>query len=122
MLLDALEKAPIRDRIVLQAVRSRRQIPPRLLEPPPELPKALELYMRCFWELCCDRYQPGARIPWSAVQKWVEAMGIDRADREDFHFLVSRLDVAYLKWQDKRKPTEPPAKPKEKFIDPRRLR
>jgi hypothetical protein len=76
-------------------------VPPRLLEPPPEVAPGLGTYMKAFWDLCGDRPQ-GGRIPWSSVHAWCAAKGIVGDDEEDAHFLVTRLDIEYLKWSRKK--------------------
>lgn len=79
-------------------MRSGRAIPPRLLEPPPEVNPGLALYMEAFWALCSDRHGDGHRIPWTSVQRWCEARGLDREEWADVHHLVGRVDLAYLEW------------------------
>lgn len=66
--------------------------------------------MKCFWDLCCDRYAEGSRIPWTAVQMWCEANQIDRDEQDDVHTLVTKLDIAYLKWiqSKQKKPAKQP--------------
>lgn len=103
MLLDSLERAPIRDRIIDQAVRQRREVPPRLLEPPPEVHAGYELYMLAFWDLCRAR----DRIPWSEVQLWCVTYGITGPDAEEVHFVVSKLDAAYQQWAGKKQRGKP---------------
>ncbi len=77
----------------------------------------LEMYMKCFWDLCGDRPQQGMRITWSTVDRWCEVFGLDREERHDVHFLIGRMDIAYLNWQNKK-----PLPEKEKKSDPRRVR
>lgn len=79
------------------AVKSGRAIPPRLLEPPPEVQSGLELYMKAFFDLAGDRPQ-GGRIRWSTVEDWCARKGLDGVDAEDVHFLLTRMDIAYMEW------------------------
>jgi len=81
----------------MQAVRSGRAVPPRLLEPPPEVQQGLGIYMRGFFELASDRQQ-GGKIPWSTIQDWCEANGQLGDDAKDAHFLLGRMDLAYMSW------------------------
>lgn len=88
----------------MMAVRSGRAIPPRFLEPPPEVQAGLGIYMRAFFDLASDRQQQGGRILWSAVQWWCEAQGLDADEARDMHFLVGRMDLAFLAWAKDKKP------------------
>lgn len=58
--------------------------------------------MKAFWDLCSDRKEQGHKIPWTVIQWWCEANRIEDAEREDVHFLVGRLDIAFLQWQQKK--------------------
>jgi hypothetical protein len=71
----------------------------------------LELYMKAFWDLCCDRYAEGHRIPWTAIQAWCEAHRIEYDEQEDVRVLVGKLDIAYLQWMQKKQ--KKPAKPEQ---------
>ena len=82
---------------MLQAIKSGRQVPPRLLEPPPEVQTGLAIYMRAFFDLAADREQ-GGRIRWSTIRAWCQAHGIDGDDADDLHFLLGRMDTAYMAW------------------------
>ena len=77
--------------------------------------------MEAFWDLCSDRYQVGQRIPWVARQGWAVAHGIDELEEQsDFHFLVSKLDVTFLQWLNKKTPKTRPHQTPEKTNDERR--
>lgn len=53
--------------------------------------------MKAFFDLASDR-QDGGRIPWSTVRAWCEAHGLDGDDAEDVHFILTRMDMAYMEW------------------------
>lgn len=76
----------------------RRQLPPRLLEPPPDVGEGLALLMDCFWDLA----RPSGRIPWSEIEAWCRAHELDEELSGDVHHVVKRLDVAYQTWLHKR--------------------
>lgn len=98
MLLDELGKAPVRNSVIRQALASGRAIPDRLIkEMPPAVHPSWQLYLDCFWAVCSDRMQ-GSRIRWTAVQLWCEAHGLSGMWAEDMHFIVNRLDMAYIDW------------------------
>lgn len=61
----------------------------------------LELYTKAFWDLISDR-SANNRIPWTAVHLWCSAHDIRGQEEEDFHFLVSRMDMAYVDWARKK--------------------
>lgn len=76
---------------------SGRAIPPRLLEPPPEVNEGLQLYMDAFWNLCADRGF-GNRIRWTAMHFYASSLGLSYEEEWDMVFLLNRLDMTYLKW------------------------
>lgn len=102
MLLDELDRAPLRNNIVLQAVRSGRAIPERLLLGiPPEVHVSQQAYMDCFWAVCSDRMQ-GSRVRYQAISAWCRDFGFSGSLLEDMHFVVNRLDMAYIEWASKK--------------------
>lgn len=86
----------------MQAVRSGRAVPPRLLEPPPEVQLGLGMYMNAFFALASDRPAGGGRIPWSSIHSWADGHGLDSVEEDDLHFLLVRMDLAYLDWAHKK--------------------
>jgi hypothetical protein len=106
VLLEVLEKAPIRSKIAIQAFRSGRAMPEALRGVPPTVNEGLQLFMQAFWDLCSDRTSTG-RISWIAIELWGQAHAFDRNDCHQLHFLVSRLDTAYIRWAEKKKPKKP---------------
>lgn len=83
--------------MILLSVKTGRRIPPRLLEPPPEVQQGLQLYVKCFWQLAADRGQNG-RLSWSTIQRWCEAHDLSRDDADEVHYLLRRMDAAYFDW------------------------
>lgn len=81
----------------MQAVRSGRAVPPRLLEPPPEVQAGLGIYMKGFFDLAADRVE-GGKIPWSTIRDWCTANDMRGDDASDAHFLLGRMDMAYISW------------------------
>lgn len=94
-------------------MRSGRAIPPRLLEPPPEVNPGLAFYMNAFWDLCSDR-RDGGRIPWTAIDAWCTAHRVPLDERHDVHFLVGRTDMAFMNWTKKKRDKTADKKPTEK--------
>lgn len=78
-------------------MKTGRRIPPRLLEPPPEVHQGLQLYVRCFWDLVADR-SPNGRLSWSTIHGWCKAKGVTGVDEDDVHYLLRRMDAAYHEW------------------------
>ncbi len=103
----------------MQAVRSGRAVPPRLLEPPPEAQLGLGLYMNAFFALASDRPPGPGRIPWSSVHLYAQRFGLSGTDEDDLHFLLVRMDLAYLDWVNKKSKTGNGTKPN---ADPRAVR
>jgi hypothetical protein len=81
-------------------VKSGRQVPPKLLQAPPEVHDSLAIYVQAFWDLCGDRQNN--RITWVARHLWCQAYGIEGDDAEDLIFLVGRMDIAYIDWAHKK--------------------
>lgn len=121
MLIDELDRAPLRNQIVVQAVRSGRKIPDRLLKDmPPEVHVSQQLYVDCFWDVCSDRTQ-GSRIRYTAVAAWCTQHRLSSSLSEDVHFVVKKLDLAYIEWAQKKNAKESKAaqaKSKRKNLKP----
>lgn len=64
----------------------------------------LELYLRCFYELDSCRAIAEGLIPWTAIDQWCSALNMNDEEREDVHYLVQRLDNAYLEHQSSKRP------------------
>ena len=63
----------------------------------PDLDEALSFYLKAFLDLCADRREGLAAIPFTAIALYAERAGID--DSEDFDRfagLVRALDSEYL--------------------------
>lgn len=100
----------------MMAVKSGRAIPPRFLEPPPEVQSGLGIFMRAYFDLAADRSESG-RIPWSTVDRWCHRKGLDGDEANDAQFLIQRMDMAYLEWVKKKAPTRTPPTPLPKKDD-----
>ena len=68
----------------------------------PDLAPGLDVIYAAFSELQTCRVF-GGPIPWTAIQKYAEAHGMDRASRDELHALVRALDIEYLKHQDSKR-------------------
>lgn len=58
--------------------------------------------MKAFWDLCSDRRE-GGRIPWTAIDAWCASHRVSYDERHDVHFLVGRMDMAFLNWTKKKR-------------------
>lgn len=84
----------------------RRGLPlPDKIQNAPELEPGLELYLRAFYELdsCRSVGMGEGPIPWTAMEQWATSLGMDEEEREDVHYLVRRLDNAFLEHQAKKR-------------------
>lgn len=75
----------------------------------PDLPQNLELYWRAFQDLSTERQIGMAvgNIPWSAIEKYGEKLGMDADGIETLHYHIRNLEAAdheYEKSQDKKAP------------------
>ena len=77
-----------------------------------ELLPGLEFYMESFAVLCDSRANEGLGIPYSEKLAYCEAEGVRGEDRDDFIYLVSQLDVAYVKYYREKSEREREAKQK----------
>jgi len=71
-------------------------------EPPPLSPGD-GFYLASFWELTSERiYGQGALgpIPWSAIIKYAEWVGLDREMQKVFLDVIRALDAEWLKYQN----------------------
>lgn len=78
--------------------------------------------MKAFWDLCADRLAQGGRIPWTAIHSWCRANEIDAEEEYDFHFLVGRIDIAYLQWVNKKSAKPEKQTPEKSNGKPQRVR
>lgn len=103
--------------ILEQCIRQGRPIPDKI-QNAPELELGLSLYYTGFYDLDSSRQiggmSPGS-IPWTAIQMYCVANGIEGEQREDFFYHVMHLDKVCMKYSaskaDKSKAT-PPKVPK----------
>lgn len=85
----------------------RRGLPlPDRIQNAPELLPGLGLYLRAFYDL--DSCRPvgfgEGPIPWTAIEEWCRSLELDEEERDDVHYLVRRLDNAYLKHREAKRP------------------
>lgn len=95
--------------IIEQCLRARRPLPKRIQEAPELLP-GLDFYLQAWFDLDSCR-SPGfdgrTRIPWTAARLWAEEYGLEDEERDEFFYLLSELDTAYLGWEEKRRGGKP---------------
>lgn len=53
-----------------------------------------------YWDLATCRPQPGFRVPWTAINAYVEAKGIH--ERERFEHLIRAMDDEHLEAMERR--------------------
>jgi hypothetical protein len=111
----------------MMAVKTGRAIPPRFLEPPPEVQMGLGIYMKAFFDLASTRADGNRMLPWTAIDRWCERMGLRAEDADDAHFLLVRIDLAYMEWMKSKRPAQTtvtplPKKGDETLGNPTRVR
>lgn len=80
----------------------------------PELMAHEAIYLEGFWQLSTERQQGMSvgPIPWSSIQSYGVAKGLDSATMGLFHAVIRAMDGVYLEWaiaeQKKRAPKPPP--------------
>lgn len=64
-------------------------------------PEIEEWYRRAFWDLStCRDYTFGVGpIPWTAIDRYSERVGLDDENHDCFVYLIREMDAAYLKWE-----------------------
>jgi hypothetical protein len=72
-----------------------------MLEPAPEVNFGLQLYVNAYWALVSCR--TNELIPWTAVQAYCDHLGLCPGEAYDMHFLITRMDMAYLNWRGSKK-------------------
>lgn len=87
----------IERRIVEESYLRRSRLPDRILNAP-QLRLGLELYYGAFSELSsCRTTGFGAGpIPWSVVQDYADTFVFDDEQTEALHYLIRKMDSAYL--------------------------
>lgn len=73
------------------------RLPPQFANAP-DLWPGLEFYWSAFWALdsCRAMGMSVGPIPWTAIEQWCDAKEVDDEERETVHYLIRRMDIAYL--------------------------
>jgi hypothetical protein len=71
----------------------------------PQVWLGLELYLGAFFDLTTCRAVGFCEGPiqWTAIEAWAVAAELDKEQREDLHYFISRLDEKYLAHRDKQR-------------------
>lgn len=58
----------------------------------------LSLYYTAYFDLTSDRSvgMGEGPIPWTSIERYCDAFGIEGEQREDMHFFLREMDRAYL--------------------------
>jgi hypothetical protein len=109
-LLYQLEQGPTEQGLIQMCVRERRPLPQALMNAP-ELQEGLEFYYLAFMDLTTERSIGFAEgpIPWSRIEQWADAHDVYDELREDLHYHIRTLDLAYLEYRAKKSTVESPA-------------
>ena len=103
-MLYELEQGPIEQKIIQDCARRGLPLPARI-QNAPELAPGLGIYMRAFYDLdtCRPMGVTEGPIPWTAIERWCDAAKMtEEEERDDVHYLVRRLDNAYLAYKRKK--------------------
>lgn len=86
--------------MIEQAYRQNRPLP-RAIQNAPELWPGLELYFNAWVELdsCRAIGMVAGPIPWTAVEEYSKASGLDDEQRSRLHRLIRAMDVLYMEHQ-----------------------
>jgi hypothetical protein len=102
-----LQQGPTEKTIIEQCIRQRRPLPDALANAP-ELFFGLELYYIAFLEISTSRVAAGAPVSWLSTSQYADALRLSDEQREDLFFFVSKMDEAYLNYQETK--SKPPSK------------
>lgn len=86
---------------------ANRQPLPEAIANAPTLYLGLDFYFRAFLDLntCRDMGMGRGPLPWTALVQYAGEMGLTGEDKEDFLYLLQKVDNDYLEWardQDKK--------------------
>lgn len=84
--------------IAKQAMRAGEPLPARIANAP-TLHYGLGYFLQAFFDLDGERSQAWGprRIPWTSVQRYAEAHGLDEEATDELHFMVEYMDGEHLK-------------------------
>lgn len=107
--------------IIKNAKMDRSQLPDKVANAP-QLWIGLELYWEAFQKLttCRSSGMGEGAIPWTAVSQYCRDYTIQDLEREDFEFLVDRMDREYMKVRREQAERSKPSSPVRKVIGKRR--
>lgn len=82
----------------MQSMRANNPLPDKI-QNAPSLILGLEIYLKAFFELDCERsHSMGATpIPWSSIYNYARCFNFDKEQTEDLIFFVRALDNEHLK-------------------------
>lgn len=86
--------------MIEQAYRHGRPLP-KAIQEAPELWSGLELYFNAWVDLdsCRAIGMVAGPIPWTAVEDYCKALGLDQEQRSRMHRLIRAMDIAYMEHQ-----------------------
>ena len=72
----------------------------------PALQRGNELYYLAYTELMADRKEGfgEGEVPWSSVDRWARRHELTDEEADDLHYVVGRLDRAYLDYKASKRP------------------
>jgi hypothetical protein len=99
----AHDNAEIEQRLLV--LRRERQPVPDFILNRPKLAIGLDFYYEAFHNLCSERKmgQHGIfGLSWSTIQRYADHYELDFEEAEKFHYLISKMDIAYCNWSNKK--------------------
>jgi hypothetical protein len=93
-----LEQGPIIKKILPNIIKLKLPIP-RAIQNAPVLQTGLGFYMEAYVDLATCRGGMGdGPIPWTAGMQYARWLKLNRAQTEDFWYVISKVDEFYLSW------------------------
>ncbi len=95
--------------MIEQAKKNRRPVPDKIMNAPVLFP-GLAFYYAAFMTLssCRPVGMAEGRIPWTVVKDYALHYGLDDEEFDILWELITRVDAAYLAWQNKRSSKKEP--------------
>jgi len=95
--------------LIEQAKKNRRPVPDKIMNAPVLFP-GLAFYYAAFMTLssCRPVGMAEGRIPWTVVKDYALHYGLDDEEFDILWELITRVDAAYLAWQNKRSSKKEP--------------
>jgi hypothetical protein len=89
----------------LKIIAMERTAIPDFILNKPKLAMGLEFYYEAFNNLCSER-QMGEHgvfgLSWSIIQRYADHYELDFEEGEKFHYLISKMDIAYCNRSNKK--------------------